>query len=139
MSSRNLTILAVVLIAVIAVFFVIKMQKSEPQPKPPIVNQRSEASVAANITEKIIEISSSGFNPAEETIKEGESVSWVNQDTADHQVNSAVHPTHLLYPPLNTIGLLKPGEKKSLSFPTKGTYKFHDHLNPQFSGTVIVE
>jgi len=53
-------------------------------------------------------------------------------------VNSALHPTHLEYPPLN-LGVIKPGESKSLTFPEAGTYKYHDHLNPSLFGSVTVQ
>lgn len=80
-----------------------------------------------------------GFTPETVTIKVGDSVTWVNSDLKNHTVNSDPHPSHTAYPSLNTIGLLKPGEKKSLVFPTKGTYGYHDHLNPSHTGTIIVE
>lgn len=85
-----------------------------------------------------VQISSSGFLPKDITVKVGESVTWVNEDTVDHAVNSIVHPTHLVYPPLN-LGVVKPADKKSLTFPTAGTYKYHDHLNPSLVGSVTVQ
>lgn len=86
----------------------------------------------------IVKITSAGFIPKVVTIKKGESISWVNEDVADHTVNSAVHPTHQVYPRLN-LGVIKPGDKISLSFPDTGSYKYHDHLNPSLTGSVTVE
>ncbi|MBI4039799.1 cupredoxin domain-containing protein [Candidatus Daviesbacteria bacterium] len=90
-------------------------------------------------TANTITISSNSFSPQTTTIKAGDSATWTNNDSQPHQVNSDVHPTHLLYPPLNEIGLIQPGQSKSLTFPTPGTYKYHDHLNPSLTGTVIVQ
>ena len=85
-----------------------------------------------------VSITSSGFSPKEVKIKAGEKITWMNEDSAVHTVNSAVHPTHQVYPPLN-LGNVQAGGKVSLTFPTPGTYKYHDHLNPSLTGSVIVE
>lgn len=107
---------------------------SSPTPR---VSPQSTASPSA--LQNTVNISATGFQPQSITIKAGQNVTWTNKDKVNHQVNSVVHPTHLVYPPLNTIGLLKPGESKSLTFRTAGTYKYHDHLNPSLRGQVIVQ
>lgn len=89
-------------------------------------------------SKSVVQITSSGFTPQNITVKAGESVTWVNEDTESHQVNSAVHPTHQVYPRLN-LGVIKPAETKELSFPDAGSYKYHDHLNPSLTGSVTVE
>lgn len=89
-------------------------------------------------SQSVVKITSSGFTPQNITIKAGEPVVWVNEDAVDHAVNSAVHPTHQLYPRLN-LGTIKPGDEKSLTFPDSGSYKYHDHLNPSLIGSVTVE
>lgn len=148
MSKNTLIATVVVVVLVLAGWYFIKSQKggvSYTQPAPaasPEVSQptASATSSAAETTEKnAVNIESSGFLPKDITIRTGESVTWVNIDTVNHQVKSAVHPAHLLYPPLNTVDLLKTGEKKSLAFPQAGTYKYHDHLNPTLTGSVTVE
>lgn len=85
-----------------------------------------------------VKINSGGFSPQQITIKKGEAVTWINDDTMQHQVNSAPHPEHTDYSPLNSIGLLNSGAQKSLTFPDAGTYHYHDHLNPQLFGAVVV-
>lgn len=152
MSGRNLIIIIVLVLVVAAGFIMIarsmkssNLSTSAPSQtvqnsSPVMVGSSSpNASSSGAMSQNIINISSNGFSPSTVTIKVGDTVTWMNKDSAPHQVNSDVHPTHLLYPPLNTIGLLNPGEKKSLSFPTAGTFKFHDHLNPQFTGSVVVQ
>lgn len=148
MSKNTLIAAVVVVVLVLAGWYFIKSQQggvSYTQPAPaasPKVSQPTTPATpsATKTTEKnVVTIQSSGFLPKNITIKVGGSVTWVNQDTVNHQVRSAVHPTHLLYPPLNTIALLKPGEEQSLTFPQAGTYKYHDHLNPSLTGSVTVE
>lgn len=98
-----------------------------------------EQSTPSASKEAMVEITSAGFNPKSITIKAGETVTWANGDSKPHQVNSAPHPTHTAYPPLNQVGVLKPEESGSLTFPDPGTYRYHDHLNPTLTGTVIVQ
>ncbi len=97
-----------------------------------------ETSPSATVSATIVKITQSGFSPKAVTIKTGEVVTWVNDDSTVHAVNSAVHPTHQVYPPLN-LGNVQAGGKVSLTFPTAGTYKYHDHLTPSLTGSVVVE
>ena len=146
--SRNTTILLAVVLLVLGGWYFLSSQKTQapstapqasPQEKTEATNEGSMKEDDEEVMEKItIEITSSGFMPKNITIKVSEAVTWNNTDSADHTVNSAVHPTHQVYPPLN-LGVIKSGEKKSLTFPEKGTYKYHDHLNPSLTGSITVE
>lgn len=114
-----------------------------PPPPPPSAGQVASANT--------IEITASGFTPSPLTIKAGESVTFVNKDTAEHWPASAVHPTHVVYPePGGCIGSkfdackgLPEGERFTFTFNEKGSWKYHDHLNccsdPAFFGTIVVE
>ena len=60
---------------------------------------------------------------------------------------SAVHPTHRAYP--TTGGCLgstfdackgvQPGASWSFRFDIAGTWKYHNHLNPNNTGAIVVE
>lgn len=89
-------------------------------------------------TEFTVTAKSSGFDPQTLSIKSGETIVWVNADTNNIYLASDPHPSHTDYPALN-LGIVKPGESVSLMFPTAGTYKYHDHLNPSHRGTIIVK
>lgn len=148
--SRNAAItVVVILILVVAGWFLTRPKQSAPIPTPvakqtqaPDSTQSaspSSATEGAIIKEgKNVTITKTGFSPKDITIAVGETVIWANSDTADHTVNSAPHPTHTSYPPLN-LDTIKPGEKKSLAFPKPGVYKYHDHLNPSLFGSVTVQ
>jgi plastocyanin len=96
-------------------------------------------------------ITSSGFSPRILTIKVGDTVTWVNKDSAPHWPASDVHPTHRLYPGsgiekcgsgeeiFDACKGLAPGETFSFTFKYKGTWPYHDHLNPGLTGTIIVQ
>lgn len=88
--------------------------------------------------EKKVNLTASGFNPQTITVKVATKVVWENKSGTTATVNSAVHPTHQVYPPLN-LGSFEDGEVMSLAFDKPGTYKYHNHLNPSQVGTVVVE
>lgn len=147
MSSRNLGIVAVVAVIIFLGWWLVKSQSQTATPAPynssgqvptEAAAPTSAASPSGAMSENVVTISSSGFSPKDITIKAGESVTWMNNDSAVHTVNSAVHPTHQLYPPLN-LGNIQAGGKVSLAFPGAGTYKYHDHLNPSSTGSVTVQ
>ena len=147
MSSRNLVItIVVVVVVLLAGWFLVKSQQTQVTPAPqtpPTVNGNptptaSESSPSAMMAGTVVTVSNTGFTPKVITIKAGDSVTWTNSDSANHTVNSSPHPTHTDNPFLN-LGTIAPGANKSLSFPTAGTYKYHDHLNPTFFGSVTVE
>lgn len=141
--SKNLLVkLAIAGVIVVAgIWLLAGSKKSTPSPSPAsnLLTSQESASPSAEVSQNVVNILSSGFMPQTITIKARESVTWVNEDTASHQVNSAVHPTHQVYPPLNSVELIKAGESKSLMFPDAGSFKYHDHLNPSLTGTIVVE
>lgn len=85
-----------------------------------------------------ITVTSSGFEPQTITVKPGTRVVWVNKSGTEVTVNSAVHPTHLLWPFLN-LGNFANGSSVSVVFDKVGTYKYHNHLNASQTGIVVVE
>ncbi len=98
---------------------------------------------------KIVEITASGFNPVNLTISAGETVTFINRDSAPHWIASGPHPVHTLYPePGGCIGskfdackALAQGESFSFQFNQKGSWPYHDHLNVKapFFGRIIVQ
>lgn len=149
MGKNQLLILIIVGVVIIAgVYLGLRSYRPAPQPQTinqtPVTEKSQPSPTDQNLKETsqdehLVEITAAGFSPQSITIKAGQAVTWINKDKSSHQVASAVHPTHLVYPPLNTIGLLTSGEGKPLVFPQAGTFKYHDHLNPGFTGEVVVE
>ena len=115
-------------------------------PTPPASPQHPQQQVAAAGVRTVV-ITATGFNPATLTIKAGETVMFLNQDTAPHWPASAMHPTHTVYPePGGCIGSkfdackgLGTGQPFMFKFNEKGSWKYHDHLNPSLWGTIVVE
>ncbi len=88
--------------------------------------------------QNIITLTQNGWSPATLTIKTGQTVTWINKSGQTATVNSNPHPTHTAYPPLN-LGSFSNGGSLSLTFPTPGTYGYHNHLNPGQTGIIIVQ
>jgi S-adenosylmethionine:diacylglycerol 3-amino-3-carboxypropyl transferase len=54
------------------------------------------------------------------------------------QFSSANHPTHREDPEIN-MEMLAPGETGTFTPTTKGSHPFHDHINAQYTSTLVVE
>ena len=76
------------------------------------------------------------------TIAVGQTVTFVNQHTSAHEMQSDPHPLHTECPPINLVGVLTPGQSRtSGAFPTARTCGYHDHgdsENPSMQGRIIV-
>lgn len=119
-------------------------------PMPPLLERT--VPLADGEPREII-ITANGFEPTEITIKAGQTVRWVNKDSQEHWPASAVHPTHTAYPGsglskcgtdeeksiFDACGPLATGEKFSFTFTEKGSWAYHDHLQPGNRGKVVVE
>ncbi|MEK6837097.1 MAG: cupredoxin domain-containing protein, partial [Nanoarchaeota archaeon] len=127
--------------------------KAVQPPVPPAPPQQPQQPAAAAENTNTVEITSTGFTPDALTIKAGETVVFVNNDALEHWPASAVHPTHTVYPGsdiskcgsaaaatiFDACKRLDLGDSFNFVFNEKGSWKYHDHLNPSLRGTVVVE
>lgn len=138
-----------VIVAVVVLgggYYLLKGNSMYNQPSTtPAQVQPTTASVTEAVTsttkamaETAVTLTAKGFEPQKVTVKVGTKVVWMNKSGEMANVSSAVHPTHLVYPPLN-LENFDDGTSVSLVFDKSGTYKYHDHLNPSRFGTVVVE
>lgn len=139
MQGKNKIIVGALVLALVATgaFVAVNSVKNVTTPSPavPVIESGSPSAI---VSQNVVTISESGFSPQVITVKAGETVTWMNSDSKVKDVSSAVHPTHQVYPPLN-LGNIAVGESKSLTFPTAGTFKYHDHLYPIQTGSVVVQ
>ena len=142
MNSKLLIGLAAVVIIVVVGLVALGGSKKQTQTSPTSqsVEQPTTPPNQAQTTRQdtTVTVDSSGFFLATLTIKVGTRVIWTNKSGSAISVNSDIHPTHRLYPPLN-LGEVPNGENITLVFDKAGTYKYHDHYNPSHTGTVVVE
>jgi len=140
MNNKVAVIVIAVLILGGGILYLYKNQMAYKSPAAPTLTPISTPtqSLDKSAKEVTVEITASGFQPKAVTIKADTKVVWVNKSGATVSINSADHPTHLVYPPLN-LGVVEDGNSASLVFDTVGTFKYHNHLNPSQTGTIVVE
>jgi plastocyanin len=87
--------------------------------------------VALAATTRVVAIKPGGFVPATRTIQTGDSIRWRNDDTVNHQV--VADNGHFASP------VLRPRQTYTRAFPTSGTFRYRDALEPAERGTIVVE
>jgi plastocyanin len=72
-------------------------------------------------------------------ISPGTTVTWVNDDSFEHFVNSDPHPSHNSFPALNSLDI-PPTGNFSFTFEEPGEYAFHcsAHVPQNMFGTILV-
>jgi plastocyanin len=85
----------------------------------------------AGAATKTINIFGSGFSPATATITQGDTVTWVNRDSANHQV--LADKGQFVSP------ILSKGHSYSFTFNAAGTYTYKDELHPKLTGKLVVK
>ena len=79
-----------------------------------------------------------GFTQETYNFPAGTAIKVDNQSSMDMQFSSEDHPSHREHPELN-MQLLGAGESGTFTPPGAGTYGFHDHINDQFEGTLVIQ
>ena len=134
MKTSYLVIALILLIVVLgfSYYYSVRPEKEEVQQETvieeieetPIAKAAEKTEVVAPIEEveipkaAIIEIKDGLFVPAEITVNEGTTVTWLNKDTRTHKV--AAYSRHFYG------NLMKPGESYSFAFNYSGVYKYFD-------------
>lgn len=98
---------------------------------PLFVFALAAASPATAAENHAVAITKTGFTPATLTIPNGDSVTWKNTDTTNHQIigeNNSFNSR-----------VLAPGQSFTHVFPEKGTFAYHDGVAPTEKGTVNVQ
>ena len=112
------------------------------QPSNPAPNTLQGTVVAPSPQTHEIDITSSGFSESKITINKGDTVLFVNKDSAPHWPASDLHPTHCEYKGCGVFdakrGLMQ-SENYSFVFDLVGSWGFHDHLHSSWTGTITVE
>ncbi|MEK9143118.1 MAG: hypothetical protein AAB481_00610 [Patescibacteria group bacterium] len=79
-----------------------------------------------------------GFVPNTLAVKIGTTVVWTNQSQGGMWVASAMHPTHQLLPGFDELKSVSAGGAYEYTFEKVGTWKYHNHVAPADTGTVVV-
>jgi plastocyanin len=86
-------------------------------------------------TSTTITISNNTVCPQNITVPRGTQVTFVNQDSVAHEMNSDPHPEHTDCPEINSVGHLEFGQSRQTgNLNTVRRCGFHDHLRDQVAG-----
>ena len=119
-------VIAVIIIAVIA-FFILNN-------KPATVNNLPtfSSSTANHQNINAIEISNFAFSPQTVTLNAGDSISWINKDSAPHTITSNSGKELV-------SSSLASGQSYSHTFNVVGTYEYHCSIHTTMKGVIIVK
>ena len=84
-----------------------------------------------------VNIQNFAFNPASITIQKGTTVTWVNQDSANHEIVNDAQGT-IAQGAIFTSNSLPKGASYSFKFDNPGTFPYHCSIHPSMKATVIV-
>ena len=89
-----------------------------------------------------ITITAAGVSPRDLTVPLSTRVTFVNNDTRPHEMNSDPHPEHGDCPEIDNVGFLSPGQsRETTNMVTPRTCGYHDHNQPtnqSLLGRIIV-
>lgn len=97
---------------------------------------QSEAGQEAS-QEAVITFTNDGFSPKSLTVKAGTVVTVKNESSTNVQFSSDDHPSHRLNTEMN-LRVLGPGERATFTATTVGTHGYHDHIQDEYTGTLVV-
>jgi len=80
-------------------------------------------------SDNTVTISGFAFNPSSLTIKKGDTVTWINEDSVEHTVTGANFQS-------NPIGN---GQTYTHTFDQIGTFNYHCSIHPSMQGEIIVQ
>lgn len=86
-----------------------------------------------------VRYTNTGFQPANLTVPVGTMVDFINQSDKEMWVASNVHPGHEILPTFDQFKGLAKGQNYMYTFDQKGTWAYHDHINPALEGVITVE
>jgi plastocyanin len=138
------TVLGILLVAGIAYAFTRpKTTTLSTMPAPdatttqPSTEPSTDTSMTPETSATTITYTDNGFSPSSYTVKKGSTVTVTNNSKMDLQFSSDDHPTHTHDTELN-MKTQKPGESVTFTVTKTGTQGFHDHLHPQYTGTLTI-
>lgn len=109
-------------------------------PFPETTGGTDKGGVGAEMTGKgtFVTYTDSGYTPSTITVKLGTKLTWVNQSSSGMWTASALHPTHMLLPGFDELKSVAKGGSYDYTFTKVGTWKYHNHVQPSDTGTVVV-
>ncbi|HLC79693.1 MAG TPA: plastocyanin/azurin family copper-binding protein [archaeon] len=131
----------------------VKAEDTVVESAPPQTVSGEEEPQKEQPKEHIVKITGSGYVPSELTIKNGDTIRWINESSASNWPATAMHPTHEKYPgsSITKCGTdeedaifdacmgIPVGQSYAFTFKEVGTWAYHEHLNVKMFGKITVE
>ena len=117
------------------------MHKSSTKTTTPTSNQSQSSTSSSTPSQSAadtITFDGNQFSPATLTVKAGTMVTIKNTSSQDVQMQSNPHPSHTDDSDLN-VGLVAAGQSKTFTVTKKGTFGYHNHLDPGIQGKITIE
>jgi len=105
-------------------------------------NNGGGGSGGGSTTTNTITITSSGVSPKDITVTVGSRVTFQNNDSIGHDMNSDPHPEHTTCPALNVGNVLAGQSRTSENLTTARVCTYHDHNQPSntaLQGTIRIQ
>ncbi|MEK9160550.1 MAG: hypothetical protein AAB440_00740 [Patescibacteria group bacterium] len=128
MKPEHLIPLIAIICIVGYVAYVQWIPRSTPTIPPLVVSEDTQS----------ITLTKDGFVPGELTIPVGTIVTFRTDTGELFWPASNLHPSHLTYAEFDPKEPVPPSKTWSFTFDKAGTWKYHDHLAPYYTGVVVV-
>ncbi len=86
-----------------------------------------------------VRYTNTGFQPAKLTVPVGTMVEFINQSDEEMWVASNVHPEHTILSTFDQFQGVGKSQSYMYTFDKKGSWPYHDHINPALEGIITVE
>ena len=123
-----------ILLAVLAVSF--PGSEAESNQEEPQITIEPDVIMPTKVSRPGCEETDSCYIPSISIVKQGQTITWKNEDVAFHSVTSGIYgaPTELF-----DSGHLDPEQNFSVTFAEKGSFDYFCTLHPWMAGKVLVE
>lgn len=151
MNKSTSIVLSVIAVVIIIGGWVLFSTPRATAPVSPAVETSQTSPVSSSApTSAVIEMTKNGFTPDPVTIKVGGTVTFKSIDGTPMWVASNAHPSHAQYdgttraehcasPTGSAFDQCVKGSTYSFKFLKVGQWNYHNHLNADDGGTIIVE
>lgn len=130
---------AIPAVAGIAIILAASLALSSPKKDPALNSSEPSSSQSGKTTAKnTVLMLADGFRPLNLSVKKGQKVTFINQDSEDHWPASNPHPTHQIYAEFDPKKPINSGSSWQFTFDKVGTWGYHDHLYPGLQATITV-
>ena len=130
--------LLVIVFAGVVGYFVLNQEPiASPSPTP------SPVAPPATVEEPqprmhTIRYTDSGYAPSSVDVRVGDTVTFINESSDTAWTASNPHPSHTNYTAFDEKEAGAPETSYAFTFTQLGSWRYHNHLNPGHTGTVVV-